>query len=68
MPANTTRNNIVDVLSGTALASGGGVTLLEFNTYLETATLILGFVAGCFAVYFHVKRFVNEPDSDDSQE
>jgi len=35
-------------------------TLTEWNIVIETATLLLGFIAGCFSVYFFVNRFIKE--------
>ena len=35
-------------------------TLTEWNIVLESATLVLGFISGAFAVYFFVKRYLKE--------
>ena len=35
-------------------------TLTEWNIILETATLLLGLIAGAFSVYFFVNRFIKE--------
>lgn len=42
-------------------------TLTEWNVILETATLLLGFVAGCFSVYFFVNRFIKERKAKSKQ-
>ena len=42
------------------IAAFVATTLTEWNVVIETATLLLGFIAGCFSVYFFVKRFLKE--------
>lgn len=47
----------VNYLAGTSAFTGFGMTLVSFNMYLETATLIVGFTAGIFALFFQVRRW-----------
>lgn len=49
-----------DTLSGGALASGLLAYLTDVNIVLETVTLLLGAVAGVFALFFHYRRWRNE--------
>ena len=42
------------------IAAFVATTLTEWNVVIETTTLLLGFIAGCFSVYFFVKRFIKE--------
>lgn len=44
-------------LAGTSFLTGFGMTLAEFNVYLETGTMIVGFTAGLFALFFQVRRW-----------
>ena len=48
---------VVNVLAGTSLASGTGVSLVDFNVYLETGTLVVGLTAGLFALFFQIRRW-----------
>ena len=49
------------------IAAFVATTLTEWNVIIETATLLLGFVAGCFSVYFFVRRFIKERKSKREQ-
>lgn len=48
---------VANYLAGTSLGTGAGVNLISFNVYLETATLIVGFAAGIFALIFQARRW-----------
>lgn len=47
----------VNYLAGTSAFTGFGMSLVDFNTYLETATMIVGLTAGLFALFFQVRRW-----------
>ena len=48
---------VVDVLTATPFLSIAGVNFMALNELLETATLTVGFIAGVFAMFFHVRRW-----------
>ncbi len=52
-----TQERMVDTLAGTSLTAGVSMTLADFNTILETATLTIGLIAGVFALFFQVRRY-----------
>ena len=47
----------VNALAGTSIATGTGMSLVDLNVYLETGTLIVGFTAGIFALFFQIRRW-----------
>ena len=53
----TLEQKMVDTLSTVPFLSVAGVNFMTLNEFLETGTLILGFVAGLFAVFFHARRW-----------
>jgi hypothetical protein len=55
-----TQERIADGLTGTAITTGAGMTIADFNAYLEAGTLIVGLIAGIFALFFHIRRYRNE--------
>ncbi len=58
-----TQEKIADSLT-TITVGSWAVTLADINLILETATFFLGFVAGCFAVFFHVRRYLRSRKRD----
>ena len=48
---------VANVLTATPFASIAGVNFMTLNELLETGTLIVGFVAGMFAMFFHIRRY-----------
>ncbi len=54
---NPLEEKVVNALAGTSIASGTSMTLVDFNVYLETGTLIVGFTAGLFALFFQARRW-----------
>ena len=58
------QEKVANVLSGAPIAASMGMSLGEFNIMLETATLVLGFVAGAFAMFFHIRRYLRSRARD----
>lgn len=54
------QQKVAEVLGGGPIAAFVTTTLTEWNVVLETATLVLGLIAGVFSVYFFVSRFIRE--------
>lgn len=54
-----TQERVADSLTTLAIGSWS-VSLADINLMLETATFVLGFVAGAFSVFFHVRRYLRE--------
>lgn len=65
--SGTTHERIVDALSGTAIASATFNSLAVVNEILHTLTLLLGVIAGFFAVFFHVRRYVQSRRRDQAE-
>lgn len=52
-----TQERLVDGLAGTSLTAGISMNLADFNVMLETAVLVIGLVAGVFAMFFQIRRY-----------
>lgn len=49
----------------TAIAIGSWtVSLADINMVLETATYAVGFIAGAFAMFFHIRRYFRSRKRD----
>ena len=62
-----TQERMADSLT-TITVGSWAVTLADINLILETATFFLGFVAGCFAVFFHIRRYFRSRARDKAAE
>ena len=56
MPEKTL-SRAADTLSGGSLGAWGATWLTELNLLLETATLSVGLLAGCFALALHYRSW-----------
>lgn len=54
------QQQLAEGAAGAAIAAGTSPLWVSLDHVLQTATLALGVIAGAFAVYFHVRKFVQE--------
>lgn len=59
-----TQERLVDAASTAPFVSLAGYHFMSLNEFLETATLLMGFVAGMFAMFFHVRRWFRSHKRD----
>lgn len=60
MPDPLAQEALTNKLTGTTLVASVSVTIVDFNLYMESATLIVGFIAGLFACFFHIRRWYRD--------
>ena len=51
------QEKVADVLTATPIVSLFSYNFMTLNEVLETATLIIGLIAGLFAMFFHIRRW-----------
>ena len=56
----TEQANLANKLTGASIAAGASMSMTDLNLYLETGTLIVGLLAGLFALFFHIRRWYRD--------